>query len=181
MHPHTPETLILQLCHGLLYPWTLYLTKTINIIPPLLLLWTYLHHRRTAYVLMAALLTSHATTTLLKLTLNEPRPSTLHLVTPLAPVDHPRWSLPSGHTAQAFALATAYHLQRRGHLSPLLWTWATLIGATRILLGVHWPHDVLAGALVGIGAALFTHRTSKLWTRLLATLDPLARKTTRTA
>lgn len=175
------EERILRACHGALYPWSYYLTETVSVVPPLVIAWAYLHRRRASYTLLAALAVSDATTALLKLITGEPRPFVLHVVGPLAPVDDPYGSLPSGHASRSFALAAAYHLQRRGPLSPILWAWAALVGATRVILGVHWPHDVVAGALVGIGAALLAHRTSRLWTRLLTTLDPLARRTARTA
>ncbi|MDG3087080.1 phosphatase PAP2 family protein [Vibrio hannami] len=63
-----------------------------------------------------------------------------------------RYSLPSGHTAAAFVMATLI-----GHFYPEVYSgvviWATLIGAARILLGVHFLTDVVIGAALGIGSA----------------------------
>ena len=57
-------------------------------------------------------------------------------------------SFPSGHTASAFAFATAV-----GQRIPSLWLplrgLALLIGYSRIHTGVHYPGDVVAGAAVG--------------------------------
>ena len=57
-------------------------------------------------------------------------------------------SFPSGHTASAFAFATAV-----GQRIPSLWlplrALALLIGYSRIHTGVHYPGDVVAGAAVG--------------------------------
>lgn len=57
-------------------------------------------------------------------------------------------SFPSGHTASAFAFATAV-----GQRIPALWlplrALALLVGYSRIHTGVHYPGDVIAGAVVG--------------------------------
>ena len=58
-------------------------------------------------------------------------------------------SFPSGHTAAAFAFATGV-----GHVSPAaaapLHGLAALVGYSRIHTGVHFPGDVIVGALVGV-------------------------------
>ncbi|MFF5211045.1 phosphatase PAP2 family protein [Streptosporangium sp. NPDC000396] len=57
-------------------------------------------------------------------------------------------SFPSGHTASAFAFASAM-----GETVP--WTWIPLhaaagaVGCARVHTGVHYPSDVVAGALIG--------------------------------
>jgi undecaprenyl-diphosphatase len=71
-----------------------------------------------------------------------------------APLD--RYSFPSGHTLHAVAftiLATSYFPALGWVLVPF----ATLIAASRVVLGLHYPTDVLAGAAIGTalaGAAL---------------------------
>ncbi|MCD7050624.1 phosphatase PAP2 family protein [Rhodococcus sp. BH2-1] len=63
------------------------------------------------------------------------------------------WSFPSNHTVIAFGLATAIVLATERILSSLqrglVIALAALIGLARVLQGVHYPHDVLAGAVVG--------------------------------
>src|SRR3954464_2092148 len=65
-------------------------------------------------------------------------------------------SWPSGHTASAFAFATGAGsvLPRT---SPLLLSLAALVGYSRVHTGVHYPGDVVAGALVGTALAQLTH------------------------
>jgi undecaprenyl-diphosphatase len=67
-----------------------------------------------------------------------------------APLD--RYSFPSGHTLHAVSftlLATAYFPALGWVLVPF----ATLVAASRVVLGLHYPTDVLAGALVGTALA----------------------------
>jgi undecaprenyl-diphosphatase len=67
-----------------------------------------------------------------------------------------RFSLPSGHTAGAFVLATAVAIYFP-HLLLLAIGWAFSIGLCRILLGVHFPFDVIAGAILGTACALCSY------------------------
>jgi undecaprenyl-diphosphatase len=62
-------------------------------------------------------------------------------------------AMPSGHAARAFAAATLIALGTRLRWGALALTMAALIGLSRIFLGLHWPSDVLAGALLGITLA----------------------------
>jgi membrane-associated phospholipid phosphatase len=62
-------------------------------------------------------------------------------------------SMPSGHATTAFAVAVALGvLWPRAR--PLLWLYALLIAASRIIIAAHYPSDVIAGACVGGFGAL---------------------------
>ncbi|MFJ1708018.1 phosphatase PAP2 family protein [Kitasatospora sp. NPDC088346] len=91
--------------------------------------------------------------TLLKSVLREPRPCQVldagrTLEACPAAGD---WSLPSNHTVIVFAAAAVlWQVDRRlGALALLL---AVAMGVSRVLVGVHYPHDVALGAAVGTAA-----------------------------
>jgi membrane-associated phospholipid phosphatase len=60
-------------------------------------------------------------------------------------------SFPSGHTSQAFFMATlmAQHFHSSVWVVFLLYATALLVGITRMYVGAHYPRDVLAGAILG--------------------------------
>jgi len=64
----------------------------------------------------------------------------------------------SSHAANTFGLAVYLNLKMKGKLRFLPWllVWAAVISYTRIYLGVHYPMDVIVGALVGVAAALLS-------------------------
>lgn len=66
-----------------------------------------------------------------------------------------QFSFPSGHTSAAFMMATLLSYYFPPFIVPL-YCWATLVGCSRVLLGVHFPTDILVGVLLGISAALFS-------------------------
>jgi len=83
------------------------------------------------------------------------------VVTPLDLVTN--LSYPSGHASGTMVvLLLAALLIGRRWLVGLALSVAMLVGITRVLLGVHWPSDVVGGWLFGGGGALvgfaFTHR-----------------------
>ncbi|MET0591337.1 MAG: phosphatase PAP2 family protein [Polyangiaceae bacterium] len=57
-------------------------------------------------------------------------------------------SFPSGHAAGSFAFA-AFLFAKSRRIGLALFAMATAVAASRIALGVHYPSDVLAGALLG--------------------------------
>jgi membrane-associated phospholipid phosphatase len=63
-------------------------------------------------------------------------------------------SFPSGHTSMAFATATGLSLElKKWYVVVPAYLWAGSVGYSRMYLGVHYPSDVLAGAIVGAGGA----------------------------
>ena len=61
------------------------------------------------------------------------------------------FSFPSGHTGAAFAAASALFFSQGSRMAGIgAFALASLIGFSRLYLYVHYPTDVLAGALLGI-------------------------------
>jgi len=73
----------------------------------------------------------------------------------LPPLDE--FSFPSGHTLQAVGF-TVVALAWYPPLAPLLLTFTTLVAASRVILGLHYPSDVLAAIVLGGGLG-----TASIW------------------
>ena len=65
-----------------------------------------------------------------------------------------KFSFPSGHTMAAFLLAGLF-LGEFGWIALALYPWAMCVGLSRVVLGVHFPTDIAAGALLGSSVAYF--------------------------
>jgi membrane-associated phospholipid phosphatase len=71
-------------------------------------------------------------------------------------------SFPSGHTSSSFALATSLSINfPRWYVILPTYAYAATVSYSRLHLGVHYPSDVLAGAIIGTGSAFLTHHTNK--------------------
>lgn len=71
-------------------------------------------------------------------------------------------SFPSGHTSDAFSTATSLSLEfPKWYVIAPSYTYAALVGYSRMHLGVHYPSDVLAGAIVGAGSAFLCYKAQK--------------------
>ena len=63
-------------------------------------------------------------------------------------------SFPSGHAARAFLIAVIATAFGPAWLTVLLWIWAPLVAMARVMMGVHYLADVIAGAIFGVAVAL---------------------------
>jgi len=68
------------------------------------------------------------------------------------------FSFVSSHAANHFALATflSFIIKKRMKFVPVLYLWAASIALSQVYVGVHFPADVTAGALVGIAVGSIT-------------------------
>jgi membrane-associated phospholipid phosphatase len=87
---------------------------------------------------------------LVKTLVQEVRPcDTLHVAVTVLPCDPPTdYSFPSNHSAIAAALAVAVLTTHRG-LGWVAVPFALLMGLSRVYVGAHYPHDVVAGLALG--------------------------------
>ncbi|MCX4746198.1 phosphatase PAP2 family protein [Kitasatospora sp. NBC_01287] len=122
------------------------------------MLWAWWQARRADSVVMARVLASplvvvavYLVNSVLKSLVEEVRPcqqlpTTVTLETCPAPGD---WSFPSNHSVIAFSAAVALCLAYR-RLGAVALLAAALMAASRVWVGVHYPHDVVVGALIGV-------------------------------
>lgn len=90
------------------------------------------------------------------LVIARPRPFVDLVVHQLIPMAASSPSFPSGHATFAFGVAVSVLLEDRRFGLPLLVA-AALVGFGRIFVGVHYPSDVLAGAMLGTLLAFSVH------------------------
>ncbi|MFT6267491.1 MAG: undecaprenyl-diphosphatase [Alphaproteobacteria bacterium] len=151
-HSTQPGELLPRLFHwisksadGHLYPVLLALMFFVDDTHGLLLLYTALM----AYTLEVPLYL------ILKHIFKRPRPCDfiMHLEAFIVPGD--KFSLPSGHTAAAFLMATIVCYFYPIAIIPSF-IWASAVGLSRVVLRVHFPIDVMLGASLGVTVALVT-------------------------
>lgn len=122
-----------------------------------------------SYYIGLTVLTATVLSTALKYSINRPRPfETYPDIEKLTSGGSP--SFPSGHTSDAFALATSLTIAYpKWYVIAPSYAWAGAVGYSRMELGVHYPSDVLAGALVGVGSAFVGVYLNKLLNECIET------------
>jgi membrane-associated phospholipid phosphatase len=116
---------------------------------------------RNAFVMAAASIVNAGVTTALKYSINRKRPfETYPDIFQKAKAGSP--SFPSGHTSSAFATATSLSLAYpEWYVIVPSFAYAGTVAYSRMHLGVHYPSDVAAGAVIGAGCAYLTYKVNK--------------------
>jgi membrane-associated phospholipid phosphatase len=111
-----------------------------------------LRERRFAVGFVLGSLTLLLFVTIIKALTDRARPFRAMQDTRVVGIREPGLSFPSGHTTQTFFMMTLVVAvyEPMWLVSILLYGIALLVGVTRVYLGVHYPRDVMAGAVVGV-------------------------------
>jgi membrane-associated phospholipid phosphatase len=106
----------------------------------------------------ASVISAIVITNILKYSINRPRPfETYPDIEKASYTGSP--SFPSGHTSDAFSLATSLSISYpKWYVIVPSYAWALTVAYSRMHLGVHYPSDVLAGALIGAGSAYLCYK-----------------------
>ena len=108
----------------------------------------------------AALVARLGVTELIRLVYQRPRPFITYSVHQLIPESG--WSFPSGHTSFFFAFSTIVYFYNKT-LGYWFLAASALMGLARIVAGVHYLSDVLAGAVVGWLVGLVVYKVFRRW------------------
>lgn len=134
--------------------WFRYISKSADgHLYPIVLLGLFYLDNNYGYLLIYTAIMAYALEVpiylLLKHFFKRPRPCDLkfRIDTFIVPAD--KFSLPSGHTAAAFLMATLISFYYPS-LAAFAFVWASLVGMSRIVLRVHYPSDVIIGACLGV-------------------------------
>lgn len=109
----------------------------------------YFKGRGDTFLYLAVLFSAWALAKGLKPVFAIPRPEDVRFVTCTT-----GYSMPSGHALMSFASAAFLH-PRAGKAKLLIWIFAVLVSLSRVFVGVHYPSDVLVGAVLGCLIGLF--------------------------
>lgn len=109
--------------------------------------------QRAGWLSLSALIISHMLAVLIKRRFQRVRPYDVLAQAKMSILPLKDYSFPSGHTTAAFSTFIPF-LFVAPSLTQVLLPLACMVGLSRIYLGVHYPSDVLAGAMVGTLTAL---------------------------
>lgn len=105
-----------------------------------------------------ALILTTITVQILKYTIKRKRPFELMEDIKYIKIGTDQYSFPSGHTASSFTIAVSFGLLTNNFMFTLAYfLLAIMVGFSRVYLAVHYPSDVMCGALIGSFFAILVH------------------------
>jgi len=118
--------------------------------------------QKKSYYTGASLLVAAGLSTTFKIIIKRPRPFTTYPDIIIKKGKGGSYSFPSGHTTMAFATATSLSLSfPKWYVIVPSYTYAAAVAYSRMYLGVHYPSDVLAGILLGMGTSFLVFESEK--------------------
>ena len=115
-----------------------------------------------AYVTASALLVTEGESYFLKKLVKRNRPFVDYPNLIVGKSKESDYSFPSGHASQAFALATSLSISfPKWYVIAPSYLYAGTVSYSRLYLGVHYPSDVLAGAIIGAGTSYLSFKVQK--------------------
>lgn len=138
------------------------------LLPPTLFIYSRVkrntYDENSAYLLLSSEFTNFALTFGIKTFIKRARPvNALSNVyckgVPLLDV----YSFPSGHTSTSFSMATMFALRYPAYpqVYAPMFAWGLLIAYARPYFGMHYPSDLLAGAIIGSGSSILVYSLRK--------------------
>jgi len=111
------------------------------------------HTRQNALYIACSTASAYLLNLFIKKLVKRPRPFITDIR--LVPVYRPgEYSFPSGHTSSSFSAVTALsRAYPKWYVIAPSFLWSASVGYSRMYLGVHYPTDVSAGAVLGVGTA----------------------------
>ncbi|MDA1337678.1 MAG: phosphatase PAP2 family protein [bacterium] len=107
----------------------------------------------------AAVLSRGIVTEAIRFLWERPRPFVENNITPL--IEHSASaSFPSGHAAFFFALGTVLYFYNK-KAGVLFLLGAAVLSAARVFAFLHWPSDIVGGAIIGIASAILVAQLPK--------------------
>jgi undecaprenyl-diphosphatase len=159
---------IFNLINGLAYKWTWldysaiffakYFEYFLAVILFLFLIFRFNKYWKTIFIaLLSAIISRFVIAEIIRFLWFRPRPFVENSVNLLINYNSAKSSFPSGHASFYFALSTVIYLYNK-KIGAFFYIGTFLIVISRVFVGVHWPSDILAGALLGIFIGWFINR-----------------------